>query len=221
MYSSDIFYNKFADSYADYATTKIKYLSAVDAFIKNESMVFGNLADIGSGDGRRAKRIADIVGVNDVTLIDNSKCMIDLAKKNIGVKVMHADIASPKFKIDKKFKTVLCLWNVLGHVSSVEGRMVALKNIEGMMSRDSILFLDVNNRYNMAHYGLMSVLKNIIKDFFIADDLNGDFDLNFNTEEGQIHTKVHIFNPTEIEYLIKNSRTCYYEEESNKLQDWE
>ena len=83
--------------------------------------------------------------------------------------------------------------------------MVALKNIAGLMSGDGILFLDVNNRYNVTHYGLMSVLRNIIKDIFISDDSNGDFDLNFNTEKGQIHTKVHIFSPSEIESLVKTA----------------
>ncbi len=61
MYSSDIFYTKFASLYTDYATNRVKYLSAVDSFIKNELRIplepNSSLIDIGSGDGKRAKKI--------------------------------------------------------------------------------------------------------------------------------------------------------------------
>ncbi|MEK7172388.1 MAG: methyltransferase domain-containing protein, partial [Patescibacteria group bacterium] len=209
MYSSDIFYTKFASLYADYATNRVKYLSAVDSFIKNELRIplepNSSLIDIGSGDGKRAKKIANTFGIKDITLVDNSDGMIDLIKKIEAVKSIQANIADPDFNLDKKYDIVLCLWNVLGHIPSVDGRKIALNNLAGLVKSNGLIFFDVNNRYNRSQYGLKSVLQNILKDILASKSSNGDFKLKFDTEKELLQTNVHIFNPFEIEHLIKSA----------------
>jgi len=205
MHSSDIFYTKFANFYADYAASKAKYLSAVDDFIITEIGLPDNIIDIGSGDGKRAKQIADILGIKDLTFLDNSAGMIDLANKIRGVKIIQANIADSNFRADREYKTVLCLWNVFGHIPSAESRKIALNNLVKLTANDGLIFLDVNNRYNLLQYGVKSAFKNIFKDILLPKDLNGDFKLKFNIAGELIQTNVHIFNPFEIQHLIKSA----------------
>lgn len=203
MHSSDQFYTQFAKSYAQYASTKQPYLFAVNNFIKKETGTTETMIDIGSGDGKRSKKISELLNIKNITLVDNSEGMIDLAKNILGVLIIKTDISSTEFKPDKKYDLVLCLWNVLGHIT-VDKRVVALKNIASLVNENGIIFLDINNRYNVANYGTKSVIINIIKDIFNPKKSNGDFDLKINIDGSRLNTTVHIFNPFEIENLLKS-----------------
>lgn len=202
MYSSKDFYTQFADSYEHYSSSKKAYISAVDGFIKENVGQIKTMVDVGAGNGKRGKRVADMLNVNNFTLIDNSDGMIALLEDVSDARIVRADISSPEFKSEIKYEVVLCLWNVLGHVPN-GGRVVALKNLASLMGDNGSIFMDINNRYNIAHYGPMAVLKNIFKDVFLPSIFNGDFNLTFDTETGPINTSVHIFKSSEIEYLIK------------------
>ena len=107
--------------------------------------------------------------------------------------------------LEDKFGIVTCLWNVLGHVPSDELRLNSLKNMSKFLSDDGHIFLDVNNRYNVKHYGILNVLRNIFKDVFYYKSPNGDFELKVMTKSGILQTTVHIFTPREIESLIRQS----------------
>ena len=74
-----------------------------------------------------------------------------------------------------------------------------------MVNDKGFIFLDVNNCYNAVHYGIKATLKNICKDILTPKISNGDFELNINTDQGQINTIVHIFNPNEIKHLFKSA----------------
>ena len=129
--------------------------------------------------------------------------MIALANNTKELKVTQADISDKNFKFCEKYGIVTCLWNVLGHVNTKERRLTALINLASLMEDNGLLFIDVNNRYNVSNYGLGKVLKNIYKDIFHFDRGNGDYKLNIDTGDIKIQTNVHIFNPFEIEKLIK------------------
>lgn len=206
MEPSDKFYTSFSNSYAGYSTMKQPYLSAVNNFIKEETGHIKTMVDVGGGDGKRGKLISTLLHLDNFTLIDNSVGMIDLAKKIPGALVIQDDISSSAFSLENKYDIVLCLWNVLGHIN-VENRKIALKNLRSLVNDDGFIFLDVNNRYNAVHYGLMSILKNVCKDIFMPKKTNGDFKLTMQTNEGQeISTNVHLFNPYEMEVLFKKAR---------------
>ncbi len=205
MNSSDDFYTKFASEYANYASGKKVYISAVNSLICKESDSPLNIVDVGSGDGLRGKSIADSLDVRDVTFLDNSDGMLALSKQIEGVSVNKVDITSSEFIPGRKYDLVLCLWNVLGHISTIEGRKNAVLNLAKLLTNNGVLFIDVNNRYNSSHYGKMAVAKNMIHDVFKAPNLVGNFDLCINIESCTIKTSVHIFNPLEIEDLIESS----------------
>ena len=197
-----MFYTKFAKSYAEYASTKQAYTSAVNNFITTEAVGVKTIVDVGSGDGKRGKLISNLLNINDITLIDNSEGMIDLVKNIPNTTVIKGDISNIEFKAEKKYDLVLCLWNVLGHIET-DKKKTALKNIASLVNSDGFIFLDANNRYNVVNYGIKSVIKNIFRDIFIPNKFNGNFSLKINIKGVQVDTIVHIFNPFEIENLFK------------------
>jgi len=204
MNSSDIFYTQFAGSYSQYSAIRQAYLSAVNNFIKREAGSIKTIVDVGSGDGKRSSMISDLLDNKSLTLIDSSIGMINLARNIPDALIVKGDISSTEFKLENKYDIALCLWNVLGHIE-FDNRKVALKNLASLIYNQGIIFLDVNNRYNISHYGIKNVLKNICRDMFVPRKSNGDFELNIDTNKGKINTTVHIFNPYEIERLFKSA----------------
>ena len=117
--------------------------------------------DAGGGDGIRTSEISKKLDATHTVLIDRSKCMIDLAKSRNFKDISCIKIAD--FKYNHKFDLVTCLWNVLGHIESRKERLTSLMNMKKLLSNDGSLIIDVNNRYNI-NYGIINVLKNILKD---------------------------------------------------------
>lgn len=206
MDKSSIFYDKFARSYSEYSKQRAVYLSAVNKYIVADADKKAiNLIDIGCGDGLRIKNIATMLKIKNIILLDDSTEMLSLCSKLHGMEIILQDISDKNFNLEKKVDIVLCLWNVIGHILEPDARKRALKNIYKMMNSDSALYIDVNNRYNVANYGLISVVKNIINDLFISVNASGDFDLRIKKEGDYISTKVHVFNPFEIEKIFKEA----------------
>lgn len=204
MYSSETFYTQFAQSYAEYASERKAYILAVDNIIKDECVLAKTMIDVGAGDGERGRRIADLLGVKNLTLIDSSDGMVALSQNIPNAVVVKADISGSEFISGEKYNVVLCLWNVLGHVPST-GRWIAFNNLAALVDDSGVIFLDVNNRYNIPQYGVKAVIRNIYKDLFSPKESNGDFDLSFSTKAGILETSVHIFSPVEVENLIKSA----------------
>ncbi len=204
MDSSDNFYTSFSESYADYSSLRNNYLSAVNNFIVSEVREGKNMVDVGGGDGKRGREIADSLGLKQFTIIESSAGMAKLARSIPNAQVIEKDISDSSFEPDGKYDVILCLWNVLGHIP-VDRRAMALKNLRALLSDGGFIFLDVNNRYNL-HYGLKAVIKNIGRDIFSPDKNNGDFVLNMENKQGQkISTITHVFSPYETERLFKQA----------------
>ncbi|MFA7252243.1 MAG: class I SAM-dependent methyltransferase [Candidatus Paceibacterota bacterium] len=204
MLPSKTFYTLFAGSYTEYSHNKAEYLSAVNRFIKNESVSPKSMIDVGAGDGKRGKYIAGVLSLEGFTILDNSDGMIALAREIPGARIIQADISQPEFDIKQSYDLVLSLWNVLGHILPAN-RKTTLMNLASLVSPGGSIIIDVNNRYNVSHYGVWSVVKNILRDVFMSNKSNGDFKLKIKTDKGEIETIVHIFNPLEIEKLIKTA----------------
>ncbi len=200
--SSSEFYTAFAKSYENYASLRTAYITAVNKFVIDEIGSIKTIIDVGAGDGIRAKLLAKKIGVEHLTLVDNSIGMIDHIQKTKNVSVIKADISNYD-KSEEKYDLVLCLWNVLGHIP-MQKRKATLKNLASLMSNSGTLILDVNNRYNVPQYGIVSVMNNILKDIFFPWKSNGDFELSINTKSKTIRTFVHIFSPFEMEKLIQS-----------------
>lgn len=203
MENSKDFYNKFSTYYSSYANSKFAYIKAVDDFIISNSNYFMEIVDLGSGDGCRAQGLSKILEAKKLTLIDNSVGMIQKCKSIGNVDVLYADISNDYFEHNYQYDTALCLWNVLGHVFDSNKRLIALKNIKSLVKDSGFIYLDVNNRYNVSQYGLLSVIKNICKDVTSHSGENGNFSLRMVFNGSVFTTKVHIFSHAEIEELIK------------------
>jgi SAM-dependent methyltransferase len=207
IYTSQEFYDRFSSRYREYADAKRDYIAAVDSYIITQTKSdAGMMLDVGSGDGFRAQKIAAALKVKGLALMDNSKDMCDLSRLRGGVmKIINTDISSVMSMGGDKYDLVTCLWNVFGHIPDYSQRLRALRNIRDMMSDKGVLFLDVNNRYNMKHYGIFAVLKNIILDISFKSRKNGDYVLRLPGKEIDIETNVHLFSPDEIESLLSSA----------------
>lgn len=202
--SSKTFYTLFAGSYTNYSLDKREYLSTVNRFVKDESVLPRSMVDVGSGNGKRGKHIAETLGLDKFTIIDNSEGMIALSKQISGAESVLVDISSPDFVLKQSYDLILFLWNVLGHIPA-DRRKTTLFNLARLASDKGVIFIDVNNRYNISHYGLKAVSRNLLKDILKPDKNNGDFKLKVKTAKGDIETVVHIFSPFEMEKLIKSA----------------
>ena len=201
--SSSEFYTGFAKTYENYASLRTAYITAVNKFVVDEIGSANTIIDVGSGDGMRATLLARNLEAQHLTLVDNSDGMIGRLVEIKDVSVIKADISNYD-ESEEKYDLVLCLWNVLGHIPE-QKRKTALKNLASLMNNSGVLILDVNNRYNVPQYGIVSVIKNSLKDFFFPRKSNGDFELSINTGSEMIRTVVHIFNPFEMEKLIQSA----------------
>jgi 2-polyprenyl-3-methyl-5-hydroxy-6-metoxy-1,4-benzoquinol methylase len=208
MFSSKIFYKYFSKKFGEYSSSKKEYLDSIDNIITNLHFKPTSIIDLGAGDGRRSLKMAKKLKVEDVILVDNCSEMFSDTIHTENIKKMVDDISDNNFylRIDKKFDLILCLWNVLGHIETKESRMSVIKNISKIINDDGVCFLDINNRYNIKQYGIKNVLKNILRDIFLPNNKNGDFQFDFKNGDVNIKTQVHIFNPFEIDkYLKKNN----------------
>lgn len=202
-------YDEFAPYYRNYSQEKMAYLDSIDETIVNEVKRCNSLLDMGSADGVRAYKIAKRLSVKRLVLVDNSKKLAEICRENIERENIEAefwlkDITSEEMRnITDRFEVIICLWNVLGHIDDEKKREVTLRNMKALLTENGIIFLDVNNRYNIASYNFLRVIRNIMKDIFSPSDKNGDFEFKFYMGSKKNSASVHIFNPLEIERLIK------------------
>lgn len=205
MFSSKNFYKHFSNSFKEYSFSKKKYLDTIDDIISDLDNKPRSIIDIGAGDGRRSLKIAKKLGVNDLILVDDCDEILSDIKEDLNIKKIIEDISDNDFykKIEKKSDLVLCLWNVLGHIETEEERISAIKNISNLLNVNGVVYLDVNNRYNAKQYGFKNVVRNILKDLVFFNKNNGDFSFSFKEGENDIKTKVHIFNPYELDKYFK------------------
>jgi len=200
MLNSNDFYSLFASTYQEYADMRKEYLDAVDAFVLREADHRAkSLVDVGAGDGRRALHIANELGINDITLIDNSPGMFSLVPTDQKVHLLCKDITDSSIAESIRADVVLWLWNVLGHIPE-PGLLSTLTNIRTLTREGGVVFVDVNNRCNISQYGLVAA-RNYIRDIFLRS--GGNFVLTIETESGNVTTNVHIFSKREIEAAFR------------------
>lgn len=204
--SSSMFYTEFAKAFESYALLRKSYTEGVDRFVVDEIGAANTIVDIGSGNGKRATRLAKELGARSLTLVDNSDGMLDQIRVSKGISVIKADISDSEYQPNEKYDLVLCLWNVLGHIPSNK-RKTALGNLASLLNPSGMIILDVNNRYNISQYGFVAVVRNIFRDIFSRKTTNGDFELclGTNSESADIKTTVHLFSPAEMNRLIRSA----------------
>lgn len=201
-------YNKLAPFYADYSLKRHLYLDTIDNIIIKKLMQLRStsMLDVGTGDGRRANKIALATNIKCLFLTDPSTEMLNSFSQFPGIASFQKFNAYAE-ELDivpnlGKFDVITCLWNVLGHVSSLANRQKALDNIVNLLADSGRFFLDVNNRYNIRAYGGSTIVRNIKQDLISPDEHNGDVFFNVKVGETEIPASGHVFSPQEIKNLI-------------------
>lgn len=217
MKNSKEYYNSIANLYSVQSNERLSYLNTIDDLVVEKMKSYSNLnyLDIGSGDGRRALKIAKNLSPIRLSLLDDSAAMLKLLDDK---EVIIHEVSFLEFNTSEKYDFISCLWNVLGHFPSRNHRIEFFHKIENLLSKKGVLILDVNNRYNISYYGFENVMNNVMKDRNNVED-NGWFSL------GDTHsaTKVYIHNPFDIvEYIEETSLqildTFYINYETGKLE---
>jgi SAM-dependent methyltransferase len=200
--SSENYYNKIAQNYAEVASTRFAYIERINQIITSYAKGrVKNYLDIGCGDGRRTREIIEIVKPEISMLVDTSDKMIDLVRTNVpGVSYMCIDpIAMDN---STKYDLITSLWNVIGHFPDFGYKAKFFKKIYSLLNDEGIFVFDVNNRFNIAHYGIKSVLRNYVKDMLFGSS-SGFFELPI---EEQKSSRVYIHKPNEVDNYLSPAK---------------
>lgn len=198
-------YDAIAPLYADYSEKYTRYLESVDTLMAARMPASASLMDVGSGDGRRLKKLIDATQPKHVIAIEPSSEMAALCEKTTGVTV-HPLCADQLHTIaDTDFTVITAMWNVFGHMQDSAARIEALKQMRAKLADDGIIMLDVNNRHNQRAYGVWNVMKRRIVDALAFDETRGDAYYDWQIGEQSFPSSGHLFTPAEMNTLFTAS----------------
>jgi len=192
-------YDRIAPIYPRLAEQRKPYLDGIDQLIlsaippRSRSML-----DVGSGDGARARRIAQSQGVPELVLLEPSLAMQGNVAANAKVWTMRAE---ELHSVQSEFDVITCLWNVLGHIFPASARVEALRQFARLSSLQGRIFVDVNHRYNARHYGSLPTALRFFFFFFSWYEKNGDVTVTWNVGATPCTTLGHVFTDKEFRAL--------------------
>jgi len=201
--SSDL-YDALAPHYEEYSRNYGPYLQAIEDLTISELATGMRILDVGTGDGRRLKKIMDKVPGLDCTAIEPSAKMAEICRQNIGSQVYVNTVEEIDSLEIGQFDLVISLWNVLGHVP-VEHRLTALQIMVERLKAKGKILLDLNNRHNAASYGYLEVFKRYWIDLLNFDTSRGDANYNWKIGDQEYRGYGHLFMPAEAEGLFSRA----------------
>jgi len=193
------FYNLFPDDFDLYSERKKTYLDSVNSLIIGNINPMASVIDVGSGTGKRAKKIFQKINPSQTLCIDNAEGMVHRCRE-LGHNAMVHDISVAPLK-DGQFDVALCLWNALGCMPEKSARLHALQNINQTLHSRGLLFLEVNNRYNINEYGVLRVFINVLLDLFGASKHMYEVALNNSGHA----TEEHLFDVYSLRKILSNA----------------
>ena len=197
-------YDRVAAYFDAIRNNRQRYCDAIDAIIlANLPHQARSMLDVGCGEGHRAESLASRALVQELVLVEPSVGMRKLMRTEREVWPVRIEDVSGT---DRRFDVITCLWNVLGHVSSPEKRLNALRNMRALLSPGGALFLDVQNRYNARHYGRIRTSARMFYDVFRPSADNGDVTVQWHTKIGAVRAYGHVFTPKEMVVLFREAR---------------
>ena len=190
-------YDRIAPVFARIAEKRKPYLDSIDRLVislippQSHSML-----DVGSGDGRRARRIAQQRDIADLVLMEPSVAMqgSDAEIRTLRAEELHL--------IEGEFDVITCLWNVLGHIFPASSRAEVLRQFARLVSPHGRIFVDVNHRYNARHYGAIPTTLRFLYDALKWSERNGDAVVSWDVEQVHCSTQGHVFTHPEFRSII-------------------
>jgi SAM-dependent methyltransferase len=191
-------YDRIAPVFARIAEKRRPYLDSIDRLIIS-AIPSGSrsLLDVGSGDGRRARLIAQARNIAELLLLEPSLAMQD------GNATGHTMRAEDLYLIHGEFDVITCLWNVLGHIFPSAGRVEVLHQFARLLSPQGRIFIDVQHRYNARHYGAIPTTLRFLRDRLRWDETNGDVVVAWDVEQVRCTTRGHVFTDKEFRSLAQ------------------
>jgi SAM-dependent methyltransferase len=191
-------YDRIAPVFARIAEKRRLYLDSIDRLvISGIPSGSRSLLDVGSGDGRRARRIAQARNIAELLLLEPSLAMQD---GNATGQTMRAE---DLHLIHGECDVITCLWNVLGHIFPSASRLEVLHQFARLLSPQGRIFLDVQHRYNFRHYGTIPTTLRFLRDRLRWDETNGDVVVAWDVEDVRCTTRGHVFTDKEFRSLAQ------------------
>jgi 2-polyprenyl-3-methyl-5-hydroxy-6-metoxy-1,4-benzoquinol methylase len=193
-------YDRIAPVFARVAEKRRPYLDSIDRLVISEIPAgIRSMLDVGSGDGRRARRIAHARNIAELVLVEPSVAM---QSSDAEIRTMRAEelrSAEPEFDV------ITCLWNVLGHIVPSASRAEVLRQFARLVSPEGQIFVDVHHRYNARHYGAIPTALRFLHDRLRWNETNGDVVVAWDLEEVQCTTRGHVFTQREFRSLAQEA----------------
>ena len=196
-------YDRIAPEFARLSHRRRAYLDRIEQLVISHIPPGSrSLLDVGAGDGTRAMRIAQARGVEEITLLEPSEEMRRFWPVEVRGWAMRAE---DLHRQQAQFDVITCLWNVLGHIFPSENRAEVLRQLARLLSRDGLLFIDVNHRYNARHYGTLPTLLRLIRDSVSFNEKTGDVIAHWNVSGIKYATNGHVFTHGEFRRLSQRA----------------
>ncbi len=196
-------YDCIAPEYPQICERRLAYLKSIERLILHQiPPASRSMLDVGSGDGRRAQRIAAAAGIKTLVLLEPSTAMRQHWPSGVrGLPIRAEDLDT----VEETFDVITCLWNVLGHVSSETQRVHVLRQFARLLSPNGIVFIDVNHRYNMREYGFLKTVGRMALDYLLPNERNGDVIARWTVGEMIFATSGHVFTHREFIRLTRQA----------------
>jgi 2-polyprenyl-3-methyl-5-hydroxy-6-metoxy-1,4-benzoquinol methylase len=196
-------YDRIAPVFAHLAERRKPYLDRIDQLVLS-GIPSGSrsMLDVGSGDGARARRIAQSRGISELVLLEPSRAMQGAGHVDAKMWTIRAEELR---SMQAEFDVITCLWNVLGHIFPSETRMETLRQFARLVSPHGRIFVDVNHRYNARQYGPLKTALRLLRDQVSWDEKNGDVAVSWDVQETRCTTRGHVFTDKEFRALARDS----------------
>lgn len=196
-------YDRIAPMFERLAEQRRMYLDRVDQIVTSHIPPGSrSLLDVGAGDGRRARRIAEARDLTEIVLLEPSQGMQSRSPSPDAFRTLRAEQLN---SLDGPFDVIVCLWNVLGHIFPHASRVEAMRQFARLASPRGRIFVDVNHRYNAAHYGAVRTALRFLRDQLDPGEKNGDVVATWNVGGVPCSARGHVFTHREFQSMARAS----------------
>jgi len=195
-------YDALAPYYKAISAARGAYLEAVEEIVVKRARGAKSLLDIGAGDAVRTCVIAESANIPHVVAVEPSSVMRAQAGREIEYWNCRAEDLP---ETNLRFNVIVCLWNVLGHVSTAKERLRTLVRARALLAPGGMMFIDVNHRYNAVVHGWCRIGWNMLRDHLLWSETNGDVVVSWTIGGRPICTRGHLFTQRELEMLFQRA----------------